>query len=76
MLDIVLTQQVVKSHDEDNEPLYAQIAFVLVVITWLAAVIVASRRKNSSSTFTADIMTAIFAPITYWILFAFQVLSH
>lgn len=77
MLDIILAQQCMPSEKGSDEMQMASIIILcIVVIAAIAAIITASVRKGESTSFSADILLAVFSPIMYWILFAFGVVSH
>jgi hypothetical protein len=81
MLDLALlakymTNSTNESTDKKKEAEYSTIVLTLVSIATISAIMMASRRKKQSNTFTADIILAVFSPVMYWILFAFKVVSH
>jgi Mg/Co/Ni transporter MgtE len=50
--------------------------WVVCVLALVTAVITAVQRRHFSSSYSADLMLAVFSPVVYWILFAFGAVSH
>lgn len=50
--------------------------WLVLVVALIAAIVTAVRRRSYSTSYSADILLAVFSPVMYWILFAFGAVSH
>ena len=84
MFDIVLATYIVPTacgaHGDDKPvekiDAFGLILLCVLLVAALAAIVVACRRRDKTSSYSLDVLLAVFSPITYWILFAFQCVSH
>ena len=65
-------------HKEPTEVQEAAIFLMwsVCLVALVAAIVTAVRRRRVSSSYSGDIVLAVFSPFMYWILFAAGAVSH
>lgn len=85
MLDILLLTYFVPANKHDPEhkkkpsaydDLMHSLSVLIVVVATILALVCSYKRRAITSSYSADLVISCFAPITYWILFAFGATSH
>ena len=77
MLELIAGAATVTTHHpEPAETIAMWFLWIVCLLALIMAIVTAVRRRHVSSSYSADLVLAVFSPVMYWVLFAFGAVSH